>query len=73
MPGVFFPLSGLQALCRQALADMLDPKHILPERRLRINPRVIKRKMSKFGVKGAAHRRWPQPTRRPEEAVRILA
>jgi len=30
---------------------MLDPKEILPPRRLRTNPRVVKRKMSKFPVK----------------------
>jgi hypothetical protein len=32
-----------------------------PKRRLGANPRVIKRKMSNFGVKRAAHRCWPQP------------
>jgi hypothetical protein len=70
---VFFPLNGLQTLCQQALADMLDPRHILPPRRLRANPRVVKRKMSKFGVKREEHRLWPQPTRSPEAAVRIRA
>lgn len=45
---------------------------VLPPRRLRANPRVIKRKMSKFRVKRAEHRRWPQPTRSPVEAVVIL-
>ena len=39
---------------------------------LRTDPRVVKRKMSKFHVKRATHRRWPQPTRTPEEAARVL-
>jgi hypothetical protein len=47
-------------------------RKLLPRRRLRANPRVVKRKMSSFGVKRAAHRRWPQPTRSPAQAVRVL-
>lgn len=35
----------------------------LPRRRLRAAARVVKRKMSNYGVKRAAHRNWPQPTR----------
>lgn len=30
-----------------------------PARRLRANLRVVKRKMSKFGVKRSEHRNWP--------------
>ncbi|MCA1842858.1 MAG: hypothetical protein LC792_06625 [Actinobacteria bacterium] len=44
----------------------------LPPRRLRANPRVVKRKMSNFRVKRAEHRSWPQPTRSPEDAIVIL-
>lgn len=33
----------------------------LPERRLRTNPRVVKRKMSKFLKKRPKHYEWPQP------------
>ena len=44
----------------------------LPGRRLRANPRVVKRKMSKFKVKRAVHRNWPQPTRSPQAAVVVL-
>ena len=36
------------------------------------NPRVAKRKMSKFGVKGPSHRDWPQPTKPFREAVVLL-
>ncbi|MGH7511152.1 MAG: hypothetical protein ACREMZ_17065 [Gemmatimonadales bacterium] len=45
----------------------------LPSRRLRANPRVVKRKMSNFAVKRAEHRHPPRPTRAPAEAVRILS
>ena len=44
---------------------------LLPDRRPRANPRVVKRKMSGFGVKRSHHRRWPQPQRRPREAVTV--
>lgn len=45
---------------------------VLPARRPRSNPRVVKRKMSKYGVKRATHADRPQPTRTPEEAVVVL-
>jgi hypothetical protein len=45
--------------------------HLLPTRRLRSQPRVVKRKMSNFGVKKGAHRHWPQPTKPPAQAVVI--
>jgi hypothetical protein len=34
---------------------------------------VVKRKMSNFPLKRDAHRRWPQPTKPPEQAVVIVA
>ena len=43
----------------------------LNKRRLRANPRVVKRKMSNYAVKRGEHRRWPQPTRPPREAIAI--
>jgi len=45
----------------------------LPDRRLRSNPRVVKRKMSGFALKRARHRDWPQPTRAPAEAIELKA
>lgn len=45
---------------------------LLPVRRLCANPRVVKRKMSGYGVKRAAHRPWPQPTQPIGVAIRIL-
>jgi hypothetical protein len=47
-------------------------RRLLITRRQRANPRVVKRKMSNFGVKRAAHRAWPQPTRPVIEAIVIV-
>ena len=57
-------------LYRQLLADAAA--HPLAPRRNRSNPRVVKRKMSNFRVKGPAHHRWPQPTKAFHEAI-VLA
>jgi hypothetical protein len=47
-------------------------RHLLPPRRLRALPRVVKRKMSNFPLKRDRHRRWPQPTRPPDKAAVIV-
>jgi hypothetical protein len=47
-------------------------ERLLPTRRLRAFPRVVKRKMSNFGVKRARHRAWPQPMLLPAQAVVIV-
>ncbi len=47
-------------------------RHRLPERANRINPRVVKRKMSKFNLKRPEHQHWPQPTKPFREAVAVL-
>lgn len=44
----------------------------LPIRRLRANPRVIKRKMSKFRVKRPEHDQWPQPSVPFRDAVALI-
>jgi hypothetical protein len=44
-------------------------EEILPERRNRINPRVIKRKMSNWRKKRPEHRHYPQPTKGFVEAI----
>jgi hypothetical protein len=46
---------------------------LLPPRRLRAAARVVKRKMSNYGVKRAEHSRWPRPARFPYQAVRVLS
>jgi hypothetical protein len=50
----------------QVAAEVLF--ELLPERRRRVNPRVVKRKMSNFGVKRPEHRNWPAAA----HAVRVL-
>jgi hypothetical protein len=47
-------------------------KKRLPSRRNRINPRVIKRKMSKWAKKKAEHRNPPQPARLFERSIQVL-
>jgi hypothetical protein len=47
-------------------------RHRLPERENRSNPRVVKRKMSKFKVKRKEHFQWPQPSKSFQEAIVIL-
>jgi hypothetical protein len=44
-----------------------------PKRRLRVCPRVVKRKMSNFLVKRAAHRDVPQPDRPADQAIMITS
>jgi hypothetical protein len=43
----------------------------LPPRRLRSNPRVVKRKMSKFRLKRPKHSHWPQPSKPFRQAVAL--
>jgi hypothetical protein len=47
-------------------------EHLLPVRRLRAFPRVVKRKMSSFGVKRAKHRAWPRPTLPAGQAIVVV-
>jgi len=44
----------------------------LPKRDNRCNPRVIKRKMSKFDLKREQHYNWPQPTKPFADALVLL-
>jgi len=47
-------------------------EEVLPSRRNRINPRVIKRKMSKWKKKRPQHRPYPQPTRSFADAIVVI-
>jgi hypothetical protein len=47
-------------------------EEVLEERRDRINPRVIKRKMSKWPKKRPKHRHCPQPTKKIRESIHML-
>lgn len=57
-------------LYQRLLADIRQ--HRLPERDHRSNPRVVKRKMSKFHRKRIQHRHWPQPSKPFQEAIVML-
>jgi hypothetical protein len=60
----------LPALYQRLLRDIGRKR--LPPRRLRSNPRVVKRKMSNFKLKRAEHRAWPQPAVRAfREAIEL--
>jgi len=54
-----FPLHSVAVAHEKAIAEILAEQ--LPDRRLRTNPRVIKRKMSGLGRQAPDHRNWPQP------------
>ncbi len=62
---------GGQRRWRQALVDEIA-EEILPDRRNRINPRVIKIKMSRWKKKGPEHRHYPQPTKDFRDAIVLL-
>jgi hypothetical protein len=68
-PG-FSPLT-LATGHEQALTEILAQR--LGPRRLRTNPRVIKRKMSNWPVKRPDHRNWPRPTKPANDAITIIA
>jgi hypothetical protein len=46
-------------------------EEVLPERRDRVNPRVIKRKMSNWPKKRPQHLRPPQPTKPFRDSIVI--
>jgi hypothetical protein len=57
-------------LYRQLLADVAAAR--LPARDNRSNPRVVKRKMSNFKVKGPQHQHWPQPSKPFRSTIVLL-
>ena len=59
----------LPALYQRLLRDIGRKR--LPRRRLRSNPRVVKRKMSNFKLKRAEHLAWPQPAHSFHEAIEV--
>lgn len=68
-----FEMTATEELPRlyvRLLADMAD--ELLPARRDRINPRVVKRKMSNFKLKRPEHYHWPQPACSFREGVAII-
>jgi len=62
--------SGIERWYTQLLAEVADER--LEPRRDRINPRVIKRKMSKWPKKRETHRHFPQPTKNFRQSIMML-
>ena len=62
---------GIQRWYDNLLAEIAE--EVLPKRRNRINPRVIKRKMSNWRKKRPEHRRYPQPSQTFRQSVLILS
>jgi hypothetical protein len=60
----------LARLYARLLSDIAD--ELLPARRDRINPRVVRRKMSSFKLKRPEHYHWPQPVRPFRQAVVLI-
>jgi hypothetical protein len=59
---------------RQWYADLVAEvaEEVLEARRERVNPRVIKRKMSNWPKKRPEHRNYPQPTKKFRQSVEML-
>jgi len=62
--------SQYEQLYQRMLRDIA--KIWLPERRNRVNPRVVKRKMSKFLKKRPEHYNWPQPRMSFKKAIVVI-
>ena len=58
---------GLRQWYRNLVAEVAE--EVLEERRDRINPRVIKRKMSNWRKKRPEHRNYPQPQKEFKDAI----
>ena len=58
---------GLRQWYRNLVAEVAE--EVLEERRDRINPRVIKRKMSNWRKKRPEHRNYPQPRKEFKDAI----
>lgn len=66
-----FPPLTINSAHEHAITEILA--NTLGPRRLRRNPRVIKRKMSNWAVKRPEHRNPPKPISQPADAVAIIA
>jgi len=66
-----FPPLTIATAHEHAITEILA--NTLGPRRLRSNPRVIKRKMSSWPVKRPEHHNPPKPTKPPDDAITILA
>lgn len=71
-------IADFQMTARHLLPNLFErlwrdiTRHPLPKRRLRTNPRVVKRKMSKFRLKRPEHVHCPRPSMSFREAVVVI-
>ncbi|MBU6352085.1 MAG: hypothetical protein KGS73_18270 [Chloroflexi bacterium] len=71
-------IADFQMTARHLLVELLQRlwrdlvRYLLLKRRNRINPHVVKRKMSKFHLRRLEHARSPQPTIPFREAVVLI-
>ena len=70
LPEVPRTFAGLQRWYRALIAEVSEER--LAPRRNRINPRVIKRKMSNWAKKREKHRQFSQPTLEFRKSIVIL-
>ena len=68
--GVGTASAAVEAALQAAIVEIT--RELLPERRLRAAARVVKRKMSNYGVKRGEHRSWPRPEVPVGQGIRIL-
>ena len=62
--------AGLRRWYEDVVAEVAE--EVLPPRRNRLNPRVIKRKMSNWKKKRPEHRHYPQPTKKFRQNIVML-
>ena len=61
---------GLERWYHELLAEVAEER--LEPRRNRVNPRVIKRKVSRWAKKRAKHRDFPQPIKKFRQSIVML-
>jgi hypothetical protein len=70
LPEVRSSAGGIGQWYRQLISEI--GAAVIPPRRNRINPRVIKKKMSNWEKKKPEHRRYPQPHKEFRDAIVLL-
>ncbi len=66
-----FPPQLLAETRSRATCQILE--QVLPKRRLRSNPRVVRKRMSPYPTKYPNHSNWPQPSREAKDLIYIIA
>ncbi|WP_276962055.1 hypothetical protein [Ferrimicrobium acidiphilum] len=69
---IFPPVGTAEAELIWVFAMNALARRLNPPRRLRSNPRVVKRKVLKWAAKRLHHHHWPQPEHPPQICVLVL-